>query len=469
MGTGNSRVALTDSDGNILGIRTFNNVYYRDNSYEDAQYFKPDEWQKSLLQGCDELCQQFPNIQIDAISAAGARQSFVLIDAHQNSFFGLPNIDNRGRAYMNDVPNHQAIYHISGKWATEDFGAAKIMGLKKIYPDMYEKIDQFTSLSEWIGWIFTGKTVMEYSQASETQMYDTINKEWSHMLCECYGLEMRILPPLCASGTLLGPISAAMRKRFHIADDGVFVVGGADTQTALKQTDIQEGEIAIVSGTTSPVVAIVKDNFYDHKERVWVDAGLGGSNYQIEMNPGVTGMNYQRIKNQMFSDISYGELEKMYKEKKHFSCTAAFTSLLFYEKKSLRHGGFLMRSPLQDDLKKEDLIYAVLADIGCSINEELSLLIELTNAHCDYLLGCAGGFQSDALCHMIADLSGKELHLKEGYSQATVQGLISICNGSLKQETKLINRKEIIYQPEQGTLIQEYNKQWSENRHRLFD
>ena len=30
LGTGNSRVALVDSDGGILGLRTYTNVYHRD-------------------------------------------------------------------------------------------------------------------------------------------------------------------------------------------------------------------------------------------------------------------------------------------------------------------------------------------------------------------------------------------------------------------------------------------------------
>ena len=43
LGTGNSRVALVDSDGGILGLRTYTNVYHRDSAYEDGQYFLPED------------------------------------------------------------------------------------------------------------------------------------------------------------------------------------------------------------------------------------------------------------------------------------------------------------------------------------------------------------------------------------------------------------------------------------------
>ena len=60
LGTGNSRVALVDANGAILGLRTYTNVYHRDSAYEDAQYFLPEEWAPLLLQGCRELCGEHP-------------------------------------------------------------------------------------------------------------------------------------------------------------------------------------------------------------------------------------------------------------------------------------------------------------------------------------------------------------------------------------------------------------------------
>lgn len=134
-GTGNSRVALVTSEGTILGMQFFANLYYRDERYEDAQYFLPEEWKDKVLRACVELCGEHPNLRVSAVSSAGARQSIVLLDRSGNAFYGLPNIDNRGRAYMGEVPDQEEIYRISGKWVTEDFDAAKLLGLRKVYPE----------------------------------------------------------------------------------------------------------------------------------------------------------------------------------------------------------------------------------------------------------------------------------------------------------------------------------------------
>ena len=55
MGTGNSRVALVREDGELLCVKTFENIYYIDDAYEDAQYFDPSFWERNILGLCREI------------------------------------------------------------------------------------------------------------------------------------------------------------------------------------------------------------------------------------------------------------------------------------------------------------------------------------------------------------------------------------------------------------------------------
>ncbi len=465
LGTGNSRAALVSSDGAILGVKLFENKYYRDEAYEDALYFLPAEWREKILRACSELCEEHPDVRVDAVSSAGARQTIVLFDGENNDFLALPNIDNRGRAYMEEVSDKAEIYRRSGKWATEDFIAAKLMGFRKIHPQEYGKITKMTSVSEWITAIFTGQIVIEPSQACETQLYDIGEKQWSDFLCDRYGVSPDLLPELHSAGTPIRPVLPEFKKQFHMADDAVFIIGGADTQVALKQTDIAVGDIAVVSGTTSPVVTLMNEKFFDEKQRVWTDANLGGDTYQIEMNPGVTGLNYQRMKERLVPDLSYEELEAAYAIKTDFRCTASFSSLLFYEQRSLRKGGFFMKSPFDEEVDRLDMMWAALADIACATFEQFRMLSELTENRAPAILGCGGGFRSPALCQMLSDLSGRELRLRPGFEQATIMGLTSLCNEWFGE--KLASSGElIVYHPREAQLVHRYYPVWLENRNR---
>ena len=467
LGTGNTRVALVRSDGAILAIETFTNRYYRDAAYGDAQYFLPGEWAESILGCCARLHRLFPDIRADAVSSAGARQSIVLLDKDGRAYYGLPNIDNRGRDYMSLIENRDEIYALSGKWVTEDFCAAKLMGLRLRRPELYSLLGTVLSISEWIAYIFTGVRAMEHSQACETQLYDLAARRWSERLCGCYGVDIGLLPPLMPAGSVVGRVLPEQVSAFGMADGAVFIMGGADTQTALRQTGLGEGDIAVVSGTTSPVAALCREKYYDAQQRVWTDANLGGESFIVEMNPGVTGLNYQRIKAGLCADLSYEELEAAYAAKTDFSCTASFSSLLFYERRSLKNGGFFMRSPLGSEPDRVDMAWAVLADIACSIYEQLSRLMALTGCESRRVLCCGGGFRSAALCRMLSDLSGLELLLRPGFEQATIAGLVSLCNDRFGLRSGCDGAAAAtVYSPRRQQLIHSYYPVWLENRSR---
>ena len=465
LGTGSTRAALVRSDGTVLAMRNFFNRYYRDEAYPDAQYFLPEEWEQELMRCCRELHEELPEIRVRAVSAAGARQSIVLIDREGRAFYGLPNIDNRGREFMGEIADQAKIYERSGKWVTEDFCAAKLLGLRKRRAALYERIGTVLSLSGFIAWLFTGNCVFEPSQACETQLYDLESRSWSDFLCRAYGIDPCLLPELMMAGESAGPVLPALREELGMAEDARFIVGGADTQAALMQTGIEPGDIAIVSGTTSPVTALVDFKVHDVQQRIWTDANLGAKGYLIEMNPGVTGLNYQRMKSAFCPDIPYDELEKAYAAKRDFACTASFSSLLFYERRSLKHGGFFFPSPFPDGIDRTDLLWAELGDIACSIYEQLWRLRELSGHTRDYVLGCGGGFRSDTLCQMLADLSGLELRLKPGFDQATVLGLVAVCNEALGLEAPLAAAgEERCFRPGNGELICRYHAVWNVNR-----
>ncbi|NLC72928.1 MAG: carbohydrate kinase [Ruminococcaceae bacterium] len=466
IGTGSTRAALAEAGGHIIDTLSFENSYYRDETYADALYFLPEELKSKIISLCRQLTEKHPEANICAVSASAARQSFVLLDKYGIAFLGLPNIDNRGRGYADSIAGKADIYKKSGKWVTEDTGAAKLLGLMQKRPALYHKLDKFLSLSEWLAYIFTSELCFEHSQACETQLYDLAAASWSSELCSAYGINSDILPPLVCAGESLGNIMPDIAAETGINPDAVFLVGGADTQLALLQMRMKKGDVAVVSGTTSPVVTLSDEFFYDKNERVWVNANLAASGFVTEMNPGVTGLNYQRIKKSLCPDISYAELEEIYSKKRSFACTASFSSLLFYEKRALKNGGFFMRSPLGEELSREDMLWAVLADVACSIYEQLKRLKAISNNESSTLLCCGGGFRSAALCQMLSDLCGLELILYSGFEEASLGGLILLCNKAAGISTKADEEADIAkkYYPGKDRLIHSYHPVWEKNR-----
>lgn len=464
LGTGNTRVALVSSSGEVFSIKSFENNYYTDYKYEDAKYFIPSDWSKQILNYIKEITNEFPQKNISAITSVAARQSIVLYNKSGEAFYGLPNIDNRGEAWIDEVGNSVDVYKRSGRWLTSDFPASKLLGLKKKHIDIYNQIDRFTSLSEWIGEIFTGKICIEPSQACETQLFDIDTNNWCQILCEYFDIDKNILPSIKFAGETLGNINPKLCTHLGINKDCEFIIGGADTQVAVKGIDIKEGEVAIVSGTTSPIVAISKDKIYDTWERLWVDSGLKGANYQIETNPGVTGLNYQRLKSLLCKDLSYEEIDKELFKKDNYKCISILSTLFFDEGKSIKTGGFIMRPPFDEYIDRYDFMWSVAADIACSIYVQYCNLNNLVENNNDYILGCGGGLQSKFISQMIANLTKKKLYIRNGSYQASINGGIKICNEYFKISNMDTHKDCIIYCPSENNLIEKYYKQWLDTR-----
>lgn len=67
---------------------------------------------------------------------------------------------------------------------------------------------------------------------------------------------------------------------------------------------------------------------------------------------------------------------------------------------------------------------------------------------------------------MLADLSGRELRLRPGFSQATVLGLTALCNDCLGQTQIDGSGEELRYASRKDQLIHRYYPVWLENRNR---
>lgn len=463
-GTGNCKVVLVNGKGDILDVMSFENRYYKDYDYPDAQYFLPEEWEEKILSVCKELISLHKDIRIDAVISTSARQSIVLLDEELHGYYGLPNIDNRGKSWMSEIKNREEIYEKTGRWVTEDFPAAKLYGLKKKKLDLYEKLYKFTSISEWIGHIFTGELYIEPSQACETQLYNINTGQWDRSLCESYSISESVLPEIRHAGTKLGDLKKSVLEYLGIPYETIFIIGGADTQMALKGINIHENEFGIISGTTSPVLTLNQEKIHDPEEKCWVNTNLASDHYVIETNPGVTGLNYQRLKRIIAPEITYEEMEENYEKMDSYKCTISLTSLDFANKRSLGAGGIILTSPLNTIESAFDILWASLADIACSIYTQYLNLSSMTLNTKDYIKCGGGGFKSRTLCQMIADLTGKKVILFDRFNQATTVGTVVLANNYFGEERNLEFEVLKEYHPEEGGLVLEYYHEWMKNR-----
>lgn len=435
IGTGNVRVAVATTSGEILGIERENLQNQKDENYPEALFFDPDTLWKQILRLAAKALSQAPaGIKVQALTATSQREGIVLIGKKGESLIGLPNIDHRGREWDSMIKDKSAVYQLTGRYPTSLFSALKIVGIKQRRPEIWNEFSVFLSISDWVEYKLSGVLHYEHSQASETLLFDVEKNTWSEELCKVFELDKAILPELTLSGTVLGTILPAEAAALQINPDAKVIVGGADTQLAIISTKPLENDVVMVSGTTTPIIKITGEYITDVQERTWTSRHTDGRSFILEANAGVTGLNYQRLKEIFYPVEDYEVIERELAEVTHFQCIASLGSLIADEKTPLTRGGFIFDAPVSHLLTRGSFVWATLWDIACSISENYKSLCGVTTHEQDYIWACGGGVQSATLRQFIANLLQKRVIIRNSYRQSSVVGGVYICNKALGKE-----------------------------------
>ncbi len=463
IGTGNARVAVCGIDGEILSIKRENVHYETDSQYEDSIFFNPEELWSQILRLSKEALQESGDIQINAVTATSQREGIVITDKEGKSLLGMPNIDHRGRKWEVDLKDKDLVYNLSGRYPTSLFSAFKLVGVREVYPEIFERISCFMSISDWIQFQFSGIEGYEHSQASETLLYDVEQKSWSKALLDQFGLSADILPELKDAASVLGPIKSEVAKELGISSTALIVVGGGDTQLAIRSMEPSANDVVIVSGTTTPIIKIVDSYEKDSEQRTWTSRHIDADNFILEANAGVTGLNYQRLKEIFYPNEGYDIIEKELEDATYSQCVASLGSLIADEEEPLTKGGFIFNAPVSHQLTRGSFVFAILWDIACSIYENYKFLCAVSPHQESYIWACGGGVESRKLRQFIANLFGKSIKIRDTFRQASVLGGVFICNDALGVKNESPELLEEIH-PQNHEEFEKLYQEWKNAR-----
>lgn len=463
IGTGNARVAVAAITGEILGIERENIRYHKDENYPEALYFEPEELWEQITGLAGKALQQAGEVTILALTATSQREGIVLLDKNGRSLIGLPNIDHRGREWESIISDKSYVYELTGRYPTSLFSAMKIVGIRERRKDIANSFSTFLSISDWVEYMLSNVVHYEHSQASETLLYDVEKKKWSEELCTVFAINPSVLAPLTNSGTILGNITKEQAQHFNIPENARIVVGGADTQLAIVSTQPDIDDVVIVSGTTTPVIKVTNRYITDEQQRTWTSRHVDESSFMFEANAGVTGLNYQRLKEIFYPNEDYLVIEQELSAVTAFQCVASLGSLLADEKTPLTKGGFIFDAPVSHQLSRAGFVWATLWDIACSICENYNSLCAVTPHTQDYIWACGGGMQSHALRQFIAALLNKKIIIRNSYRQSSVAGGVFICNTAMGREQMPAVTPEVVLPQQREHYTALYNE-WKKTR-----
>ena len=464
IGTGNVRVVVVQTNGEVLAEARDDLQYKRDDLYPESIFFEPRALWKQIVNLGRQALSQAGKVSIRAFTGTSQREGIVLIAADGESLIGLPNIDHRGREWESIIRDKDRVYQLTGRFPTSLFSALKLVGVRERRKDAWEKTTLFLSISDWVEYQLSGIAKYEHSQASETLLYDVEKKQWSDELASIFAIEKKMLPPLMSSATILSAVLPDRMLEFGIQGETVVVAGGGDTQLAIKSTQPSVDDFVIVSGTTTPVVKVVDHYITDKQQRTWTSRDITANNFLFEANAGVTGLNYQRLKEVFYPNEGYDVIEKELQQNQYSRCTASLGSLVATEKTAITRGGFIFPAPVSHELSRSCFVWATLLDIGFSIAENYKVLRNVAGHEPGYVWACGGGLQSKTLRQVIANIISKKVQVRYGFRQSSAVGGALVCNEALGITNALLHTEIETEHPKEAARFEALYSEWLQTR-----
>jgi len=200
---------------------------------------------KKVLKDCTLQVKE----EVTALSISSFGESFVPVDKNGKVLMNtMLYTDLRGSEQCERLVKEigkERIMENSGVNPHPMYSVYKMMYIKETYPFVYEDTFKFLLIGSFIAYMLTGETVIDYSLAARTGIFDVIKKEWSELLLNKTDIDKNKLATPIKCGEVIGKIKKDIAEELSISKNLTVVSGGHDQICAALGAGVIDGGVAI--------------------------------------------------------------------------------------------------------------------------------------------------------------------------------------------------------------------------------
>lgn len=405
--------------------------------------------------------------EIDAVSAASARGGIVLLDMDRRPVWACGAMDARAtteiaEARAGDPERERREYRRTGQsFAT---GAApRLAWLRRHRPDVTERAATMAMWSDWVLTELSGELASSVSNACTSGLIELAGRRWLPEMVDAWGVGPDLLPPLVEAGAVVGGVTAAAAERTGLATGTPVVMGGGDTQLAAVGIGVVDpGQAAIIGGSFWQQLVNLADPLTDDAMRVRVTCHAIPRLWQADTLVFGAGLAVRWVRDTFGADLghdAYARLDEAAAEVPPGSdgCLAILSNAMDYGR--WRHAApSLLGLPLADPERSQAIVHrAFLEAAAFAAAENVATIAASTGTDPDRLVVGGGVTHSPLWCQIVADVSGREVHVA-GTLESTALGT-AICAGvgvgvfpSLADGGRRLATESRIHRPDPGAV-----------------
>lgn len=186
---------------------------------------------------------------VEAIGVASFGETFVMLDERDRPVTNtVLYTDWRGEEQCKILSfrmGTEKIMEITALNPSSNFSIPKLMWTKEYKPEEYRKAKKILLYADYIIYMLTGETKIDYSLASRTMAFDLKKRAWSREIFEAAEIDLEKMPDIVPTGTPVGKIRRKIAKETGISPDAIVCAGCHDQIAAAVGTGTFSTDTAV--------------------------------------------------------------------------------------------------------------------------------------------------------------------------------------------------------------------------------
>ncbi|MCK5811739.1 MAG: carbohydrate kinase [Clostridiales bacterium] len=234
VGTTGTKCTIFNESGNILSYsyQGYNIIMPKKGHYE----LDPNIVKLSVLKIIKDSVKKAGSTDNAYIAISSMGEAFVQIDKNgevlNNSMLY---IDNRGQNEIDELCAkicNKDIMKKTGLSPHKMYSLPKIMWIKNNNLNSFKKTWKFLLYEDYISYILTGETYIDYSLASRTMAFNVVSKKWDSGILNHANIDVSLLSTPVQAGTVIGKIRKDIQSELGLPSNTYILTGGHDQACA---------------------------------------------------------------------------------------------------------------------------------------------------------------------------------------------------------------------------------------------
>ena len=296
---------------------------------------------------------------------------------------------------------------------------SKLLWIKEMEPEVYEKTFKFLLVEDYILGKFTGDFVTEKTLLCTTGYFDIISDEYWKEILDFTGIDIEKLPRPLECGTVLEtPVRAALCSELNLPS-GVKVISSAMDQmtAAVGAGNLKPGIITETTGTGMCTAATSENPDFSNPQRITIYRHIYPKKYLIIPVCMCAGMVLKWFKDEFCPDLvaeaeARGEsvyslisdiVSQVSASSKGLILIPYFTGVLQPDNNPSAKGVFF---GIGLDTGRPEFLRSIMESIGFMLKENVELIVQIQGSKAKEIRSLGGGAKSRIWRQIKADING---------------------------------------------------------------